>query len=1847
MTNEQQLRDYLKRVLADARRFQNRVRELERATSEPVAVVAMSCRYPGGVTSPEELWQLVVEGTDAVSDFPEDRGWDIDALFDPDPAGVGTSYARGGGFLTDIDRFDADFFGISPREALAMDPEQRLMLEISWEALERAGIDPATVRGAEVGVFTGTGGGDYRADPHEVPEGVDGYLMTGGLGSVVSGRVSYFLGLEAPAVTVDTACSSSLVALHLAAQSLRSGESRLALAGGVTVMTEPQTIVDSARQRGLSPDSRCKAFAAAADGTGLAEGAGVLVLERLSDAVRNKRRIWGVLLGSAVNQDGASNGLTAPNGPSQQRVIRRALANSGLNGVDVDAVEAHGTGTPLGDPIEAQALIATYGQGRDAEQPLWLGSLKSNIGHAQAAAGVGGVIKMVMAMQHGVLPRTLHVDEPTPQVDWSAGHVELLTEARPWPDSDRPRRAAVSGFGVSGTNAHVILEQAPSDVADEEQAPTEPVDERPRVLAGGDVVPLVVSGRGAAGLAGQAERLAGFLAERPELELPEVARALVHRRGRLPDRGVVLAMDTAEAVSGLQALSRGAWSPSVVTAEGGPVAGRQVWVFPGQGAQWPGMGADLLDTSPAFTQKITEIAQVLDPLTGYKLLDVIRQTPDAPPLTTPDVIQPTTFAVMTALAHCYQTAGLTPHAVTGHSQGEITAAHIAGALTLHDAATIITLRSKAITTHLSGHGTMLSLNTTLENARQLITQHAPDADIAAINSPTNLILAGTPTTLTTLHNHCQHHNIRSRELPMAHGIAGHTAQVEVIEEELRKALAGIEPRATSVAFYSTVTGTRVDTTTLDADYWYRNLRHTVQFDATVRALAESGHRAFVEVSADPILITNIQDILETCVTGPSVITGTLRRKESGVRRFLGALGTLHGRGIPVDWAAVVGTGETGRTGGTGGTERPVDLPTYAFQRQRHWLTRDTASGDPADLGLASVAHPLLGALAEDPATGGLLFTSRWSSATHPRLADPATAGAALVDLLIRAGDETGTSHLGELVVETPLVLPEQDGVQVRVGLGRPDESGARSAQIHSRPQNAAPGTPFTRHATARLTPEAPAPDFDLTRWPPTGAAPIENAGPALYGLGTVWSHGTDRYAEVTLSDGTDRTEGYGLHPALLSACLHAAGLRGDVAETDEATGANGAGEAFRAGGGVQAGDRAGTLPVRWNDVHLYADRATALRVHLTPQGPDTYGLRLADGTGKPVGSVGSVVTRPYDSSVDRGEVSATAPGHLYRLDWTPIPLTGGRTATGTAPVTAAVTAAVTCAEDVRAVAEADGLPGVLLLEVNGDGAGDADGVRELATRVLDVVGACLAEPRLRDTPLLAVTRRAVATTDDEDIADLPAAAAVGLLHSVQAEHPGRVVLIDADDSTRSPATGLPSLAAVLPELLSAGELHVAVREGTFLAPRLAPTGPGSGERLLDPDGTVLVTGGTGPLGRLVARHLVERHQVRNLLLTDHGEPDAEVEAQRAELSDLGAQVRITDAAHLADVIDARPLTTVIHTAGVLDDDHFSALALHQLVREHDLAHFVLFSSATGTFGGPGQEALATASALMDGLARHRHATGLPATSLAWGPWQTAGPAAGAGATRNRRSGAAELSVREGLSLLDVALRSPGGPVLVPVKLDYGVLRSQAEAGTLPPMLRGLVPARRALAVTVGADDRNSLLERLSALPERDRDHSLLSLARAAAAAALGHASSAEITANRAFSDLGFTSLTAVEFRNRLSEQTGLRLASTLVFDHPTPAALMRHLRAELFPTGTPEDTVLEELRRLEAAVADLETDRVESTRIVPRLQALAAKLQTSHSTPQDVDITARLESASMDDVLAFIDEEFGEEFGEG
>ncbi|WP_420710324.1 type I polyketide synthase [Streptomyces sp. NRRL S-15] len=898
------------------------------ASDEPVAIVAMGCRLPGGISSPEELWQLVALGLDGVTAFPEDRGWDVAGLYDPDPDRQGTTYVREGGFLADAGDFDADFFGISPREALSMDPQQRLLLETSWEVFERAGIDPTSLRGQNVGVFSGLMHHDYGTD---APAGAEGYIGTGTAGSVASGRVAYTLGLEGPAITVDTACSSSLVAMHLAAQALRSGECSMALAGGAAVMAEPGSFIEFSRQRALAPDSRCKAFAAAADGTSWSEGVGVLLLERLSDAQRNGHRVLALLRGSAVNQDGASNGLTAPSGPAQRRVIRQALANARLEGHEVDAVEAHGTGTTLGDPIEAQALLATYGQDRPADRPLWLGSLKSNIGHAQAAAGVAGVIKMVMAMRHGVLPVTLHVDAPTPHVDWASGAVELLTEARDWPDGGRPRRSAVSSFGVSGTNAHVILEHVPEAARG---------SEREKDGGGGHgPLPLLVSGRGEQALAAQAARLGEHLATRPELGLGEVAHALATTRAALEQRAVVVADDLDEARSALDAAAAGRPDKSVVRGSA-DTEGKVVFVLPGQGSQWAGMGAELLDVSPVFAQHMALCAEALAPHVDWSLSDVVRQVPGAPTLDRVDVVQPVSFAVMVSLAQVWRSHGVEPDGVVGHSQGEIAAACIAGALSLPDAARVVALRSRAIAQHLAGRGGMMSVALSAEEAGRWLdgAPYGEELSLAAVNGPSSVVVAGTPEALDAMSDGLQSEDVRVRRIPVDY--ASHSAQVERIEADLASALAPIGPRRSDIPFYSTVHNRWMDTRELDADYWYRNLRGTVRMEEAIRALLAQGFGFFVEVSSHPVLVPAVQATAEDEVGGAVTVVGTLRRDDGGTRRLLTSLAGAWVRGLAVDWPTA--------------SPRPgADLPTYAFQRRRFWLEGSSdrsahASGTPAD-----------------------------------------------------------------------------------------------------------------------------------------------------------------------------------------------------------------------------------------------------------------------------------------------------------------------------------------------------------------------------------------------------------------------------------------------------------------------------------------------------------------------------------------------------------------------------------------------------------------------------------------------------------------------------------------------------------------------------------------------------------------------------------------------------------------------------------------------------------------------------------------------------------------------------------
>ncbi|MCK9873775.1 AMP-binding protein [Nocardiopsis dassonvillei] len=874
---------------------------------DPVVVVGVGCRYPGGVGSARDLWRLVWEGTDAISEWPQDRGWDVDALYDPDPDRLGKSYVRTGGFLEDAGGFDAAFFGISPREALAMDPQQRLLLETAWETFENAGIDPTALKGSDTGVFAGQMYHDYVGNIDSAQD-LEGHVSVGNAGSVLSGRVSYTFGFEGPAITVDTACSSSLVALHLAVRSLRSGESSLALAGGVTVMSTTTNFVEFSRQRGLAPDGRCKAFGAGADGTGWAEGVGLVLLERLSDARRHHHRVLAVVRGSAVNQDGASNGLTAPNGPAQQRVIRQALRDANLSAADIDVVEAHGTGTTLGDPIEAQALLATYGQERGGGDPLWLGSLKSNIGHAQAAAGVGGVIKMVMALQHGVLPRSLHSEEPSPHVDWDSGQVRLLQEAVPWPGTGRPRRAAVSSFGVSGTNAHLILEQAP-----EEEETVAAVPEHSGQWGSLPVFPWVLSARDESALRDQAGRLRSFLRENTGVGVAQVGSALVASRATHDHRAVVVGADRDEMVEALAELAEGRSHSSVVTGHARK-SSQTVFVFPGQGSQWMGMGQRLLEEVPEFAERVHECDRALEPYTGWSVADLLRD-PEAFDFQRVDVIQPVLWAVMVSLAYVWECHGIVPDVVVGHSQGEIAAACVVGALSLEDGARVVARRSQALR-GIAGQGGMLSVALSEAQARERLGGWE-DLSLAVVNGPSSVVVSGGSAALVEFADACEREGVWVKRVPVDY--ASHSPHVDAVKEELRTQLAGVSPRSSGTLFFSTLRNEFVDTAELTGAYWFENLRHPVRFFSAVEQLEGRGAGVYVEVSPHPVLTASIEDASAGAVTVPTLVRG-----EGGYRRFLLSVGQVHVVGGRPRWPGVVeGSG--------------LELPTYPFQHQHYWI----------------------------------------------------------------------------------------------------------------------------------------------------------------------------------------------------------------------------------------------------------------------------------------------------------------------------------------------------------------------------------------------------------------------------------------------------------------------------------------------------------------------------------------------------------------------------------------------------------------------------------------------------------------------------------------------------------------------------------------------------------------------------------------------------------------------------------------------------------------------------------------------------------------------------------------------
>ncbi|MGQ4406680.1 type I polyketide synthase [Streptomyces hayashii] len=1374
--------------------------------------------------------------------------------------------------------------------------------------------------------------------------------------------------------------------------------------------------------------------------------------------------------------------------------------------------------------------------------------MKSNIGHAQAAAGVAGVIKMVQAMRHGVLPKTLHVDEPSPKVDWSAGAVELLTEAREWPAAPgRTRRAAVSSFGISGTNAHVILE------AVEQDAP------EPTVTRG--LVPLVLSGRSPEAVRAQARRLADHLETHPELSLADAAFSLATTRARFDHRAVVVAGSVDEAREQLA---------SVVSQA--VVSGRVGVLFTGQGSQRAGMGRELHAAFPVFAEAFDEVCAAVDKELGRSLKQLVFEGGDL--LDETWYAQPALFAVEVALFRLVESWGVRADCLAGHSIGEVTAAFVAGVWSLQDAAALVVARGRLMQALPSG-GVMFAVEAAEEEVTPLL---AEGVSIAAVNGPSSLVLSGVEEAVVQVVARLE--GRRSKRLRVSH--AFHSSLMDPMLEEFRQVVAGLTFHEPVLPVVSNLTGEVADAGRLcSPEYWVEHVRGTVRFHDGVRALRELKVSTFVELGPDGVLSGMVA---QDCV--PS-----LRREVPEDRSLMNTLGQLHARGVEVDWETVFA--------GTGA--RRVDLPTYAFQRQRYWLNPTVSGGDPS----LAAGHPLLDIVVGVPETGGVVATGRLSLAAQPWLADHAVSGvvllpgAALVELAVRAGDEVGAGVLRELVIEAPLVVPDEGAVRVQVSIGEDSGSGVRPIAVYSRADDADVDSAWVRHASGQLGEDVSSAGEGLGVWPPEGAAAVDVShlyeeladrgygyGPMFQGLRAVWRRDDEVFAEVALpSREVDSAAGFGLHPALLDAALHAGAF----------TGARGS-----AGDGL-------FLPFAWSGVSLHASGASSLRVRLRPTGAESLSLDLADGEGVPVASVESLVLRAVAEEQLRA-VGGSGGDALFRVEWSSLPVRD----------------------------DAEAAVGVEVVEVESASLG-AEDVRRVTAGVLSAVQSFLTSSESGSGCLVVVTRGAVDVGGGGGAGEVdPVGAAVwGLVRSAQAEEPGRIVLVDVGVGEAVPAGG------VLGGVVASGEPQVAVRSGEVFVPRLSrvevPSSGGLAGRVFRSGGTVLVTGGTGALGAVVARHLVVLHGVRSLVLTSRrgvGAPGAS--ALQAELEGLGAEVvvvacDVADREELARLVarvsdGGGVLSGVVHTAGVLDDGVIASLtaqrlaavlrpkvdavlALHEVTRDLDLDAFVLYSSASGVLGGPGQGNYSAANAFLDAFAQWRRAQGLPALSLAWGLWGDTGGMAGAldqtDQARMRRSGIRPLSVEEGMALFDAGLGT-GEPALIPVKFDLTALAAQAGAGQLTSMLQGLVRRPRRAAAAGGPVPVISLSERLAGLPDEEQTEVLLDLVRDEVAVVLGHADAENIVPGQAFSEMGFDSLTAVELRNRLMKAAGTALPATLIFDYPSTVAITEHLRAELIPDvaqGTVELADVDEAG-LRKALASVPLERLQELGVLQQLLRL-------------------------------------------
>ena len=1731
------------------------------AGAEPIAVVGIGCRLPGGVTGPESYWQLLDNGTDAVIEVPADR-WDGDAFYDPDPMAPGRMPTKWGAYLDDITGFDAEFFGITPREAAAMDPQQRVLLEVAWEALENAGLAPDHLGESRTAVMMGVYYTEYQNSSAGNPDTIDAYSATGNAHSVTVGRISYLLGLKGPAVAVDTACSSSLVSIHLACQSLRMRESDLALAGGVSLNLRPETQLALAKWGMLSPHGKCHAFDSRADGFVRGEGAGVVVLKRLTDAIRDGDRVLGVVRGSAVNQDGRSNGLTAPNAPSQRDVINRALRSADVPASSVHFIETHGTGTGLGDPIEFDALAAVYGRG---EVPCALGAVKTNMGHLEAAAGIAGFIKTVLTLQHGKIPPNLNFEKWNPTIDPSPTRLFVPTDTALWPESEHPRRGAVSSFGMGGTNAHIVLEQGP---------------EYPSAADTPTLATILVSGKTSARLAASAKALADWLeGDGASVPLADVEHTVNHHRSRYSTIATVCARDHAEAVSGLRALAAGRPAPGVVAAHDAKTGPGTVFLYSGQGAQWAGMGKTLLVSEPAFAAAVDELEPAFVDKAGFSLRQVLEA---GEPVVGIDRIQPVLVGMQLALTALWRSYGVEPDAVIGHSMGEVTAAVVAGALTPAEGLDVIATRTRLMK-RLSGQGAMALVELDATAAERLIADRQ-NVTVAVYASPRQSVIAGPPDEVDELVAMVDAQGKLARRIEV--DVASHHPTIDPILPELREALSYLAPVSPKIPLMSTVAYTG-SAPLFSADYWAANLRNPVRFNQAVHD-ASAEHSTFIEISPHPLLTHAIDDTLGAQKTSRKFHVGaTVNRDSPETLAFHTQLAAVR---PPAVVAAEVGSANTGAN--------LADVPPTAWQHTPYWMADRSAGRE------FSGAHPLLGLHVELPSGSGHVWQSEVGLEAHPWLADhivhglPVMPGAGFAEIALAAGCQALGLPATEVEVEVEVeqMLPLDPHTRLTTRLVGDESTGDRRVEIHSRSDVGS----WTRHATGKVRTADAATPPRLTPASASGddGTPVSPADfyTALRRTGAHHGHAFAALTRIVRSSGVADTEivlpdeatlhrGIVLHPVMLDAALQglaAAMSDSALADTTDVT----------------------FLPVGFGSVRVFGEigrraKCRAELVSVSEDSGDAMGrVTLTDDTGAVLAQISDV----HLKRIQRRTVPLPLSQKIFDSVWAESPTPSGASSSGPTgtwlALTDTATALLTAEEfagrfgapnrrvitaelgeeaavrEAFATATADpDLPpeGVVVFVDHPafDGTDTTAGLVHAQNVIWGVAGAVRAiagswhgkAPRL-----WLVSRGGLVVGDTPESPGGPGnpgtASLRGLVRVLAYEHPDLLTTLldvgaeaDSGDAAGVLATEIEAAGSGSGSGSAVDDV-IAWRGSTRFVERLsrAELPSARGELVIRGDGSYVVTGALGGVGMAVVRWLVDNGAGRVVLNGRNG-PTEEVQAAIDELSAqaeivtvLGdvAQPGVAERLVAAAAESGKPLRGLIHSAAVLEDEIFvgltresmekiwapkaaGALRLHEVTVGLDLDWWVGFSSIVSLLGSPGQAAYACANAWLDGLVAWRKAAGLPATAINWGQWADVGLASSL-----RFSVLDPITPAEGVDAL--------GGVLAAGFSRVGIarLRLDRAAAAFPEIHQiGFFTDLVAELETDDVDEDWGGPEALKEMDAAEINRVVVARLRRRISAIMGYSDDGAVDTTQPLTEMGLDSLMAVRMRNTIRGDFGV------------------------------------------------------------------------------------------------------------